>query len=213
VQTLFAEACLFALPEGAPGPLEAYAESMPFPRESEEWLVLDRMMSAEASCWGITRIIPGHGLEVRDLWENSEKAVMLLDDRAATTFSGKLSFFGRLATFEGFAMAAGSLLPLSQGALDHFWDRLKQRGAGDIPGDEFAELAAAAYLEAGQPAAAYLEAGRAATAYLEAGQPAAAPHGPARGAPATREMTPRNAPCPCGSGRKFKHCCIRTPRV
>lgn len=26
---------------------------------------------------------------------------------------------------------------------------------------------------------------------------------------ATRGKTPRNAPCPCGSGRKFKHCCER----
>ncbi|MGH7042566.1 MAG: SEC-C metal-binding domain-containing protein, partial [Acetobacteraceae bacterium] len=24
--------------------------------------------------------------------------------------------------------------------------------------------------------------------------------------PATWRATPRNAPCPCGSGRKYKHC-------
>lgn len=24
----------------------------------------------------------------------------------------------------------------------------------------------------------------------------------------TTKKTPRNAPCPCGSGRKYKHCCL-----
>ncbi|HET9019259.1 MAG TPA: SEC-C domain-containing protein, partial [Acetobacteraceae bacterium] len=28
--------------------------------------------------------------------------------------------------------------------------------------------------------------------------------------PATWANSPRNAPCPCGSGRKFKHCHGRT---
>ena len=25
------------------------------------------------------------------------------------------------------------------------------------------------------------------------------------------KKTPRNAPCPCGSGRKYKHCCLHKP--
>lgn len=33
---------------------------------------------------------------------------------------------------------------------------------------------------------------------------------PASGAPLRNEIkTGRNAPCPCGSGRKFKHCCLQ----
>src|SRR5262249_50229532 len=28
----------------------------------------------------------------------------------------------------------------------------------------------------------------------------------------TRVIVPRNAPCPCGSGRKFKNCCGRNER-
>ncbi|MBU4286455.1 MAG: SEC-C domain-containing protein, partial [Verrucomicrobia bacterium] len=24
---------------------------------------------------------------------------------------------------------------------------------------------------------------------------------------APKSQTPRNAPCPCGSGKKYKHCC------
>jgi preprotein translocase subunit SecA len=28
--------------------------------------------------------------------------------------------------------------------------------------------------------------------------------------PATWRSSPRNAPCPCGSGKKFKHCHGRT---
>jgi hypothetical protein len=31
--------------------------------------------------------------------------------------------------------------------------------------------------------------------------------------PATAREVPRNAPCPCGSGRKFKRCCLDTPRA
>ena len=30
---------------------------------------------------------------------------------------------------------------------------------------------------------------------------------PAKQTPAVSDKTPRNAPCPCGSGKKYKHCC------
>jgi len=29
--------------------------------------------------------------------------------------------------------------------------------------------------------------------------------------PAKADKVPRNGPCPCGSGKKFKHCCQRRP--
>ena len=30
---------------------------------------------------------------------------------------------------------------------------------------------------------------------------------PEQNQPMVSDKTPRNAPCPCGSGKKFKHCC------
>jgi anaerobic sulfatase-maturating enzyme len=35
---------------------------------------------------------------------------------------------------------------------------------------------------------------------------------PAGSRPSAQAKTSRNAPCPCGSGRKFKHCCARAAR-
>ena len=34
---------------------------------------------------------------------------------------------------------------------------------------------------------------------------------PGKGSPGVRLLARRNDPCPCGSGRKFKHCCMAIP--
>jgi hypothetical protein len=55
----------------------------------------------------------------------------------------------------------------------------------------------------GRPAPGRPAAGGAARA---PGQAPAPPGAPGR-TPGRGQAPPRNAPCPCGSGRKFKHCC------
>jgi uncharacterized protein YecA (UPF0149 family) len=45
------------------------------------------------------------------------------------------------------------------------------------------------------------------------GRPPAQSHAPSATQPATTKpaaQTGRNQPCPCGSGRKFKRCCMST---
>ena len=64
------------------------------------------------------------------------------------------------------------------------------------------------------PAMAELEMAGGEGGYAAAATPAAAPRPLAEGVdpadPGTWNRTPRNAPCPCGSGRKYKHCHGRT---
>jgi hypothetical protein len=37
--------------------------------------------------------------------------------------------------------------------------------------------------------------------------------GPLAGTTVIVKSPPRNQPCPCGSGRKYKHCCVQFERV
>ncbi len=177
------ESYLFRRPETEPGPIEAHADDAPYPPESEERLVLEAMIEARTSLWKVHHAVPGHGLLVSDIYSDNGEIVTLVDERAGLPVHEGACLFARLSFFAGFAMSPGTTLPMSFGALGRL-NLLLSAHDTEIDADTFADLCIRAYLE------------------------------DKRGGQTRRdteqvvsEKTPRNAPCPCGSGRKYKHCC------
>lgn len=177
--------------------VERYLNESPPAAGSDEWVLLRALRQARYSVFVVESAEPGVGVHVRDLLR--DETLFLVDVGLGTTAAGMV-LAGRVMAPEGIGMTTGAALPvgvLSAAERDRFAGRLK---AG-FPGLDFGNPSPE---EAGEVAAAIIRTclRRGAAERIEYVEPGRVPEvlPPAR-------RTGRNAPCPCGSGKKFKHCC------
>jgi hypothetical protein len=178
--------------------VERYLSESPAAADSDDWVLLQALRQARYSVFVVESAEPGVGIHVRDLLR--DEPLFLVDVGLGSTAAAGMVLAGRVMAPEGIGMTTGAALPvgvLSAAERDRFVGRLKAGFLGLDFGNPSPE-------EAGELAAAIIRAclQRGAAERIEYVEPGRVPEvlPPAR-------RTGRNDPCPCGSGKKFKHCC------
>ncbi len=186
---------------------QALAETPPS-EGSDELLLLQAMLEARFSVFAVEAATPGVGVQVRDLLR--DEPLFLVDIGFSQTASPGLVLAGNVISLPALSMTTGAMLPVDRMILDDLLQQLPERFATATVGQfrqlsphDQSELAACvirACLAGG--AASYVEPRDVKTGLHEP----PLPHG---SHPRAARRPPRNAPCPCGSGQKFKRCCGR----
>jgi hypothetical protein len=195
---------------GGQNAVERYLDQSPPTPDSDEMALLNAMLEAYYSLFQIVDAERGVGVTVRDLL------------RAETHFMADIGFSNSAPTNSvlasrvipleehGFIMSGGAGLPTTQPTVARITSNLvsvfgPNADFGRLTPDMESELAAIVIrvcLESGM------------SSFIEYGFAAEMPR---RSKPSVdpREVrrANRNEPCPCGSGRKFKTCCGRRPRL
>ncbi len=195
-----------------------YLETHPGPADSEETLVLRALAEVRYGVFRAARVFRGFAAEVDDFFRGDR--LLLIDVGMSSTASRDFVFAGNVVCQGRFWLTTGAALPVSAEVVRALARPVKQ-AFGAKPGDfrqmsrdrqaALAALVIRTCLEKGM--AEHI-------AYQEPGAHLGGPHfrqARSRG-PEGVELSPaesgamapgRNTPCPCGSGRRYKHCCGR----
>jgi hypothetical protein len=180
----------------------------PGPPGSPEMTMMQAMSQSRYRLLTIEEIFPGFGLRVSDLLR--DETGLLIDVGLSQTARSHAMIATHVQSPSDFWMATGAALPMNIRAERRLLPRIERRFGRkpedfrDLSPEEETELATMAIrtcLEAGASRhVAYLSSDSPA---LQHSDPVPAPEGTQVG---------RNAPCPCGSRRKYKNCCRRAAR-
>lgn len=191
--------CIYDVRRKGRNAIEQYLIESPPDPESDEMEHLRAMQHATYSVFHVESVIPGVGVTVRDLL--SEETFLVVDLGFASTGVRGAVFASRLLHHEDFVMTGGAAIPI-----------------GVVPETALAavarDLSRAVVVDADgcfDPAPlirSCLEQGCASD--IEYQDPTGRPLGRIGSieSNAPRKFN-RNSPCPCGSGRKYKKCCMR----
>jgi SEC-C motif-containing protein len=174
---------------------------------SDELLLLEAMQGARFSVFAVEEVAPGIGVHVRDLLR--DELLFLVDIGFSQTATPGLLLAGNVICLPELSMTTGAMLPVNrmvvEGLLQHLPERFATATVRQFrqlsPHDqsELAGFVIHACLAGG--AASYVEARDVKTGLR--------PPSAHRSGPQAARRHPRNAPCLCGSGQKYKRCCGR----
>jgi SEC-C motif len=191
--------CIYDVRQNGRNAVEEYLIDSPPDPDSQEMVCLRAMQHAIYSIFVVETVHRGVGVTVRDL--PSDRTSLVVDTGLGSTASPKLLVASRLLFHDDFAMTGGAALPF--GMLPE--DRRPAAVA------ELSRLLAPAKDGTVDPAPMIRTClSRGASDHIGYQEPTgeAIGRGPAD---ETRlgSKVGRNDPCPCGSGKKFKHCCLK----
>ena len=197
--------CIYGVRRNGVNAIERCLADSPPAEGSEEMLLLRAKTQARYSIFQVEKVIAGVGVEMLDVFRQDR--VFVVDMGFGQTAVVGLMLASRLISVGDFWVTGGAALPLSKGAADEIRRRLPGLlGADESDWDhmpfeleaDFVAMVVRACLENRDgPKIRYEQ-----------------PELPAAKPPAARPLSRplhvgRNAPCPCGSGRKYKRCCGR----
>jgi hypothetical protein len=195
--------------------VERYLAETPPPPDSDEMLFLQSLREAHYAILLVEAAEPGVGVQARDLI--SDDTFFVMDVGFGTSAEPGFVLASRIHTADNITMTTGAGLPVGvvpekerAGWLRH-WAAATSGDKGGHPSPEKVSERTAAIIRS------CLEKGAASQiAYQELPEDRARPRLPAAPghprpllAPSAPTHIGRNDPCPCGSGKKFKHCCLR----
>jgi hypothetical protein len=195
--------------------VERYVADSHPERNSDEYAVLKAMLESFHTLVRVTDVLPGVGVRVTDLL--TDCGYLLVDMGFSKTARKGLVLATRLLPYEEFVTTSGAALPVDGEILREIGHSILPQHGTDKDGQ--------CILSGGQRRAADLAAAiirlclqRGASDRIQYDEMSPASDAlPSRretdpgASPARREThIGRNAPCPCGSGRKYKKCCGRT---
>ncbi len=189
--------CIYDVYRNGRNAVEQYLlDSAPAP-ESDEMVCLRAMQRAVYSLFIVESVIRGVGVAVRGVL--SDTAIVVVDMGFGSTAQPGVVFASRLLFHEGFAMTGGAVLPLSVLPEDQ-QQSLKMKLAEAAAPDDSGYFDPAALIRAclSRGCSSHIR-------YQEPSGRLVAQQGASEG---TRSVG-RNDPCPCGSGKKFKKCCLK----
>jgi hypothetical protein len=199
--------CIYDVrPKGVNAVERFLAESPPGP-ETDEMVLLQAMRHARYCVFAVEEVERGVGVRVRDLLR--DEPLFLVDVGFGSTARPGLILAGRVMAPEGISMTTGAVLPVGElPAAER--DRLLQSLVAKHKGTNLDNLLPEQMSEfVANVIRGCLRLGAADhIAYTDPGSGVAGRR-PARSAPRSSGHVGRNDPCPCGSGKKFKHCCGR----
>jgi hypothetical protein len=195
--------CLHDIRQDGRNAIERFLEETPPPAESDEMAYLQALKEATFSVFLIEGVEPGVGIQARDAMRGDSRFVM------DVVFS-KLGhpgepFVGRLMSTRDITMTTGAFMLLAkipaqrQAAWqEEFQNVLKSIGFNQFSPETQSDLNRRILRK-------YLAEGAAPDVSNDPFPKTGRRQIPRASAPPVR--IGRNAPCPCGSGKKFKHCC------
>lgn len=189
--------CLYDVRRKGRNAIEKYLiESSPDP-ESDEMTCLKAMQHAIYSLFIVESVERDLGVTVLDVFSN--ETLLLVDLGMASSAEPGLMFASRLLPLDGFYMTSGAALPIGLLPIDQRSVMTRQLARLAKPGADGsfdpAPLIHACVSEGCSTRIRYQD-----STGGPAGQQRAADRSPS-------VKIGRNAPCPCGSGKKFKQCC------
>jgi hypothetical protein len=196
--------CIYDVRRQGQNAVERYlAESAPAPG-SDESILLEAMRGARYCVLLVEALEPGVGVHVRDLLR--DEALFLVDVNLSRTTRIGMVLASRVMAPEGIAMTTGAALPVGvlppaerERFLQLTLKMIGREGFAQLPPQKASDLTAVVIRSC-------LELG--AAEHIAYGEPrGAGMRGPVSAAPPPARRTGRDDSCPCGSGRKFKHCC------
>lgn len=194
--------CIYDYYESGVNAVSRYmAEHPPVPN-SDEYTVLKAMSESFYTLVQVEYVIETVGVQACDLLSNRE--FPLVDIGFSRTAMDGTVIAARIIPFEDFVMTSGAALPVDADVLAGILDLLTQRLDGRA--EEFAGLTVEqrADLTASIIRFCLKENASSRIAYEDVER---SPE--LISFPATSNHVGRNAPCPCGSGKKYKKCCGR----
>lgn len=190
--------CIYNIHVNGRNAVEKYLIDSPPHEDSDEMVCLRAMQHAIFSLFVVESVEPGVALTVRNMVSN--ETVLLVDIGLSSSVEPGLAFASRLQFYDGFAMTTGITLPLGWPAKNEIRSLKKERSKLLSPDKD-------GYTDPAPLINAFLMQGCASRISF-------------RHPPENRNVEPRlsarehrpakigrNSPCPCGSGRKYKHCC------
>jgi hypothetical protein len=186
--------CIYDLCDGGRNAVDQYLLDSPPPVDSPEMACLRAMQRAWYSLFCVEVRHSGYGLTVRDVI--SDKVYFLADQGFSLTGVPGMLMATRLVPRDGFAMTTGAALPIGVVPKEQLPAMQKEILRG-IKIDAEGKFAPAPLIRE------CLKRGLANTvAYRSPGE------SPPDRIIANPGKISRNDPCPCGSGKKFKKCCL-----
>ena len=198
-QTAFvADVCIHDYFTGGRSAVGRYIAQAHTEPNSDEAIVLAAMQKARFSVFAIEKVFKGAGVMVRDLILGDE--IVLIDMGLGGTAQEGVCLAGRILSFDGWAMTSGATAFLGQGVVGD----MAVQAIRNLVGTDVADLA-------GPDVGAKRLRLSSVALRLAIGlnrddeDDRDVPPQPVARLP----VPPRNAPCPCGSGKKCKRCCAR----
>ena len=203
--------CLFDFREQGMNAIERRLVQDPPPADSEELLILQGLRNARYSLFIVEAIQPGVGLHLRDLL--NDVTIFIVDINFSNSAQEGLVLAARIVTIDGINMTTGASLPVAvipasgrKEFVSRYLPQIRALARQKESPEQASELAAAiikACLRDGASSRIrYAEPGE-----KVAREPMTRRHSAWESAAGARPRVGRNDPCPCGSGKKFKHCC------
>ena len=190
--------CIYDVRRDGRNAFEKYLVSCSPDSESDELTCLRAMQSAIYSLFVVETVERGLGITVQDLRTN--EIHLVADLGLASTGRPEMVFASRLLFHDGFTITGGAALPVGLVSADQRDALIKQILAAVKPDDD-------GYFDPAPLIRSCLSNGASShVRYLESPEEASRLEQlPQDGSRATID---RYAPCPCGSGKKFKFCCL-----
>ena len=195
--------CLYDVRLSGRNMIEQYLIDSPPDADSDEMACLRAMQHAEYALFVVESVERGVGVAGRDLFSGEES--LIIDIGLGATAEPGLVVATRILHFDDFSMMSGAALPfgvVEEREVGEWTRRFARASDAHKPFDPAplirkclrqGSLSSIEYRVLGDPPEG--------TRRRTARRPQVDDREPAR--------VSRNAPCPCGSGKKFKQCCLK----
>lgn len=191
--------CLYDVRRKGRNTIEQYLIDSPPDPESDEMTCLRAMQHAIYSLFVVESVERGLGVMVRDLL--SQDVLLVVDMGFGSTAQPGLVFASRLLHHDGFSMTGGAALPVAVVPADQRAALTKKLCVATTPDDD-------GHFDPAPLIRACLRGGSSShVQYQEPSGQAIREQRIPNNIRSTR--IGRNSPCPCGSGKKFKQCCMK----
>ncbi len=193
--------CLYDVRRKGRNAVEQYLIETPPDPESDEMTCLRAMQHATYSLFIVESVERGFGVTVRDL--RSNETLLVVDMGFGSTAQAGLLFASRLLPLDGFSVTSGATLPIGVLPPDQQETIAKELLRGFALDDD-------GYFDPASLISACLD--RDCSSHVQYQEPTGNSIKQQRPSNSTRPATVgRNDPCPCGSGKKYKRCCMKRP--
>jgi len=197
--------CIYDFRADGRNAIDRYLVESPPSVGSDEYLLLKAMARSRFSLFQVEDIVQGLGVVVQDLL--GRDAFLIVDINLSRTAPKGIVLAARIISPETFHMTSGAFLVVSRDVLLRLAEALSERFGKPL--EDYARLSFEQNSELSALVIRTCLEGGASHQVVYEDLPTEMQD---RGLPETREEPKigRNAPCPCGSGKKYKKCCGRT---
>ena len=178
--------------------IERYINQTPIEDGSDKRILLDAMLEARYSLFMVDDIVRGRGVQTRDLLRGDSGFIVDVA-LSETAVKGFILACRIISPGDGgFSMTTGAGLPADRSIMGRIIQEIPERF-----GKTGGEIAQMSPEKAAEFSASIIR------IFLEGNASSRITYGEHAVAETAKTRIGRNNPCPCGSGKKYKKCCLR----